>query len=135
MRFHHVGILVGDIKEHFDSHFIGELGINSMKGPVLDPNQQAFTAMITTGQGAGIELVSPTNSNSPLNAALQKGGGLHHVCYEVDDIRHAFDSLHSSGMIPVSAPTPATLFEGLKVAFLYSKMGGLVELVEAPSDE
>jgi methylmalonyl-CoA/ethylmalonyl-CoA epimerase len=136
MKFHHVGILVSDIESHFNEHFVNELGINSLKGPVLDPHQKAFTAMITTGPGAGIELISPSEPESPIKPALEKGGGLHHVCYEVDDINLEFDSLRSSGMVPVSSPKPAILFEGLQVAFLYSKLGGLIELVEAhPSNQ
>lgn len=132
MRFHHVGILVNDIESHFDKHFVRELGIESLTGPVLDPNQQAFTAMISTGPGAGIELISPSEDDSPLKISLDKGGGLHHICYEVNDITESFSALRDTGMVPVSAPQPATLFEGLKVAFLYSRLGGLLELVESP---
>lgn len=131
MNFHHVGILVNDIIEYFEAHFVSELGISSLQGPVLDDNQKARTAMISTGPGAGIELVSPSEAGSPLSAALKAGGGLHHLCYEVDDIEAAFATLRERGLVPVSAPTPAVLFEGLRVAFLFSRTGGLIELVES----
>ena len=131
MRFHHVGILVADIEQHFKDHFVTELGMKSLDAPVLDPNQKAFTAMIRTGSGAGIELISPSGPESPISSALESGGGMHHICYEVDDIETTLESMRSAGMVPVSPPAPATLFGGRRVAFMYSKLGGLVELVES----
>ena len=135
MKFHHVGILVENIEQYFDDHFVKELGISTLDGPVLDTNQQAHTAMIRTGSGAGIELVSPSSPDSPIYAALQDGGGLHHICYEVQNIEDSLANMRASGMLPVSAPSPAALFGGLRVAFMYSKSGGLVELVEAPHED
>ena len=135
MRFHHVGILVANIEQHFKDHFTNELGITSIEGPVLDPNQKAFTAMIRTGLGAGIELISPSGIDSPISPALENGGGMHHICYEVDDIESTIEKMRSAGMAPVSPPTPATLFGGLRVAFMYSKLGGLIELVESDTSD
>jgi len=135
LKFHHVGILVESIEQYFDDHFANELGIYSLDGPVFDTNQQAHTAMIRTGSGAGIELVSPAIPESPIYAALQDGGGLHHICYEVQNIEDSLADMRAAGMLPVSAPSPAALFDGLRVAFMYSKHGGLVELVEAPRED
>jgi methylmalonyl-CoA/ethylmalonyl-CoA epimerase len=135
MRFHHVGILVANIEEHFKNHFAAELGMESLDGPVFDPSQKAFTAMIRTGPGAGIELISPNGPDSPIASAFKNGGGMHHICYEVDDIEATLEEMRSAGMVPVSPPTPATLFDGLRVAFMYSKLGGLVELVESKTTD
>lgn len=135
MRFHHVGILVANIEQHFKDHFATELGMKSLDGPVLDPNQKAFTAMIRTGSGAGIELISPNGTDSPIASALESGGGMHHICYEVDDIESTLEKMRSAGMLPVSPPTSAALFNGLRVAFMYSKLGGLVELVESKTPD
>jgi methylmalonyl-CoA/ethylmalonyl-CoA epimerase len=135
LRFHHVGIVVSDVERYFEEHFKEELGVITLEGPVVDANQGATTAMVRTGPGAGIELVAPIGSDSPVSAALESGGGFHHICYEVNDINEAFDSLRSKGLVPVSEPVPAVLFGGSKVAFMFSKHGGLIELVEARKED
>ena len=131
VKFHHVGIVVEDIHQYFTDHFAGELDAGQLIGPVFDPNQNSYTAMVHVESESGLELVSPAGDGSPVSGKLVEGGGLHHICYEVKSLETALANGRERGMIPVTQPKPAALFEGRQVAFMYSAHAGLIEFLEA----
>ncbi|NQW09754.1 MAG: methylmalonyl-CoA epimerase [Alphaproteobacteria bacterium] len=79
-----------------------------------------------------IELLHPLGENSPIAGFLDKNaaGGIHHVCYEVDDIRAARDALAAKGARVLGDGEPRTGAHGKPVLFLHPKdfCGTLVEL-------
>ena len=79
-----------------------------------------------------IELLEPLGDSSPIAAFLAKSpsGGMHHVCYEVDDIIAARDRLKAAGARVLGDGEPKTGAHGKPVLFLHPKdfMGTLVEL-------
>ena len=79
-----------------------------------------------------IELLQPIDAKSPIAKFLEKspGGGIHHVCYEVDDILAARDRLQASGATVLGDGTPRIGAHGKPVLFLSPKdfCGTLVEL-------
>jgi methylmalonyl-CoA/ethylmalonyl-CoA epimerase len=123
---HHTGIACRDIQVTRDQ-LVAALDVVSVDGPVVDPLQDATLCMLTTRDGARLELVS----GAPVDGVVARGGGPYHVCFEVDSIAEAVDELAGAGWRVVAPPTPAVLFDGAPVAFLLSPMG-LVELVELP---
>lgn len=82
-----------------------------------------------------IELMTPLGEASPIEKFLQKNpkGGLHHVCYEVDDIHHAVQTLTAQGLRVLGAPKPGA--HGTPVIFLHPSdgCGTLIELEQAKS--
>jgi len=82
-----------------------------------------------------IELLEPLGDNSPIAAFLDKNpsGGMHHVCYEVDDILAARDQLTASGARVLGDGNPKTGAHGKPVLFLHPKdfFGTLVELEQS----
>jgi methylmalonyl-CoA/ethylmalonyl-CoA epimerase len=82
-----------------------------------------------------IELLHPLGENSPIAAFLEKnpGGGMHHVCYEVDDIMAARDRLIEGGARVLGDGEPRTGAHGNPVLFLHPKdfCGTLVEIEAA----
>lgn len=82
-----------------------------------------------------IELMEPLGDSSPLRGFLEKSpaGGIHHICYEVDDIRAARDRLKSAGARVLGDGEPKTGAHGHPVLFLHPKdfTGTLIELEEA----
>lgn len=82
-----------------------------------------------------IELMEPLGDTSPLRGFLEKSpaGGIHHICYEVDDIRAARDRLKSAGARVLGDGEPRTGAHGHPVLFLHPKdfTGTLIELEEA----
>ncbi|MDX8532245.1 methylmalonyl-CoA epimerase [Mesorhizobium sp. VK25A] len=82
-----------------------------------------------------IELLEPLGETSPIAAFLEKNpsGGMHHLCYEVDDILAARDHLKSSGARVLGDGNPKIGAHGKPVLFLHPKdfFGTLVELEQA----
>ena len=82
-----------------------------------------------------IELLEPLGDNSPIAKFLEKNpsGGMHHVCYEVDDIYAARDRLKAAGATVTGTGEPRTGAHGKPVIFLHPKdfVGTLVELEQA----
>lgn len=82
-----------------------------------------------------IELLNPLGENSPIQAFLDKNGagGIHHVCYEVDDIIEARDKLKAEGARVLGDGEPKIGAHGKPVLFLHPKdfCGTLTELEQA----
>ena len=86
-------------------------------------------------ENARVELLEPLGQNSPIAAFLKRHpeGGMHHICYEVDDIRAARDRLVREGARLLGEVEPKTGAEGRPVIFLDPKdfAGTLIELEQA----
>jgi methylmalonyl-CoA/ethylmalonyl-CoA epimerase len=82
-----------------------------------------------------IELLQPLGADSPIAKFLERNpdGGIHHVCYEVSDIRLARDKLRAQGARVLGDGEPKTGAHGKPVLFLHPKdfCGTLVELEQA----
>ncbi|HEX3431742.1 MAG TPA: methylmalonyl-CoA epimerase [Rhizomicrobium sp.] len=82
-----------------------------------------------------IELLEPLGENSPIAKFLQKNpaGGIHHLCYEVDDIHAARDRMRAAGATITGSGEPKTGAHGKPVIFLHPKdfVGTLIELEQA----
>ncbi len=94
------------------------------------PSQKAAVAFLPVGESE-VELVKPTSDDSGLaKFVAEKGGGLHHLCFEVDHIDEMLEELKSKGVRLIDE-TARTL-PGRKMAFVHPKSTGgvLVELYE-----
>jgi methylmalonyl-CoA/ethylmalonyl-CoA epimerase len=129
-RLHHVGIVVSSLSEGLRRWALPGMEVDT---PVFhDPTQGVRVQFIRPGAEVQIELIEPAGEKSPVLRFLQQHGpGLHHLCYEVDDIQASCETLRQRGALITCAPVPAVAFEGRRIAFLYSQ-GSLIELVEAP---
>jgi methylmalonyl-CoA/ethylmalonyl-CoA epimerase len=129
--FHHVGYVVKSIAE-VSEEFSRSLGA-AWDGKIIhDPLQEAKVAFLFcgSGQGPSLELVEPAGDTSPLHRFLAKGGGLHHVCYEVDSLATQLQQSRSAGCLVVREPLPAVAFGGRKIAWVYTRQKLLVEYLE-----
>ena len=95
-----------------------------------DPNQRVKVCFLQVGDSL-IELVEPAAPDSRVGRFLQKGGGLHHLCYEVDDLDAQLAVLSSRGTVITSPPLPATAFANRRIAWVMTGQRLLIELLEA----
>jgi methylmalonyl-CoA/ethylmalonyl-CoA epimerase len=131
-RLNHVAIAVKDIaaaaKVYRDT-----LGAE-VSGAEPQPDHGVTTVFITL-PNTKIELLEPLGPESPINGFLEKNpsGGIHHVCYEVDDILAARDRLVAAGARVLGSGEPKIGAHGKPVLFLHPKdfCGTLVELEQA----
>lgn len=98
----------------------------------LDLPEHGVTTVFVTLSNTKVELLHPLGANSPISGFLAKNpsGGIHHVCYEVDDIQSACDHLVKSGARILGDGKPKIGAHGKPVVFLHPKdfCGTLVEL-------
>lgn len=131
-RLNHVAIAVPDL-EAASSLYRETLGAKVTEPQAL-PEHGVTVVFIDVGN-TKIELLEPLGEASPIAAFLAKNpsGGMHHVCYEVEDILAARDRLKSSGARVLGDGNPKTGAHGKPVLFLHPKdfQGTLVELEQA----
>ena len=131
-RLNHVAIAVPDLDAACAS-YRNALGA-SVSAPE-DLPEHAVTVVFVQLPNTKIELLFPLGGSSPIAAFLEKNpsGGMHHVCYEVDDIIAARDHLQAEGARVLGDGEPKTGAHGKPVLFLHPKdfAGTLVELEQA----
>jgi len=128
-RLNHVAIAVRDLAKAAEV-YRRTLGAN-VSEPVPQPEHSVTTVLITL-PNTKVELIAPLGDASPIAKFLERNpdGGIHHVCYEVEDIGAARDKLRSLGMRVLGDGKPKIGAHGKPVLFLHPKdfCGTLVEL-------
>ncbi len=128
-RLNHVAIAVPDL-EAAAAQYRNTLGAN-VGAPQHEPDH-GVTVVFITLPNTKIELLYPLGENSPIQGFLEKNpaGGIHHICYEVDDILAARDKLKAEGARVLGTGEPKIGAHGKPVLFLHPKdfNGCLVEL-------
>ena len=131
-RLNHVAIAVGDIAKA-SKVYRDTLGAE-VSAKVAQPDHGVSTVFITL-PNTKIELLEPMGADSPIAKFLDRNpdGGIHHVCYEVPDIRVARDKLKAEGARVLGDGEPKIGAHGKPVLFLHPKdfCGTLVELEQA----
>ncbi|WP_413683330.1 VOC family protein [Prochlorococcus sp. MIT 1011] len=123
MKLHHLGIATKNIKKSKEFVLSTHTAISEI-GPVWDPNLKANLLMIQIVEGLSIELVS----GPAVESILKKGISLYHYCYEVEDINDKINEFQKAGGLLIVKPTPAVLFDGRLVSFIFTPIG-LIELL------
>ena len=128
-RLNHVAIAVPDL-EAGAAQYRDVLGAKVL--PPQDEPDHGVTVVFIELPNTKIELLYPLGENSPIQNFLDKNpsGGIHHVCYEVDDIIAARDQLKEKGARVLGDGEPKIGAHGKPVLFLHPKdfNGTLVEL-------
>jgi len=128
-RLNHVAIAVPDL-EAASAQYRSVLGADV--GAPQDEPDHGVTVVFITLPNTKIELLYPLGDDSPINGFLAKNpaGGIHHICYEVDDILAARDKLKAEGSRVLGTGEPKIGAHGKPVLFLHPKdfNGCLVEL-------
>jgi methylmalonyl-CoA/ethylmalonyl-CoA epimerase len=131
LKLHHIGFVVASIAESAESLALS-LGAVWDKKTVFDPVQKVH---VTFFQGRNpldpwIELVEPDGPESPVTRFLERGGGLHHLCYEVKDLDAHLQFCQTVGTLVIRPPVPAVAFGGRRIAWAKAKKRLLVEFLE-----
>jgi methylmalonyl-CoA/ethylmalonyl-CoA epimerase len=128
---HHIGFVVSSIREEIEG-FTSSVQA-SWNGEIFDdPLQQVRVTFLQPASPAeaAIELVEPTVDHSPVSRFLQRGGGLHHLCYEVDNLEEALKLARTCGGLVVKQPLPAVAFQGRRIAWVVTRNRLVIEYLE-----
>jgi methylmalonyl-CoA/ethylmalonyl-CoA epimerase len=130
MQFHHIGIFVQDISAAnnyikktfpiiYESQVYEDFGIG------------VYVQFLSEASGIRYEIVAPLNEKNPVSGLLkQKKNLLNHVAYKVNEIDATINTMRISGNVLITPPQPAVAFNGSRVAFLYSPLGFIIELID-----
>lgn len=131
-RLNHVAIAVPDLQS------ASAVYANTLGAKVSDPQDEpdhGVTVVFVELPNTKIELLYPLGEGSPIAQFLERNaaGGIHHICYEVDDIISARDQLQKDGARVLGDGEPKIGAHGKPVLFLHPKdfCGTLVELEQA----
>lgn len=129
MKINHLGIATKGIDEAL-KFWQDALGLENVHTEVVE-DQKVRVAMLPIGESR-VELLEPTSDDSPISKFLEKrGGGIHHIAVEVEDIESSLARLKANGARLIDE-TPRIGAEGCLVAFVHpsSTNGVLLELVQ-----
>jgi methylmalonyl-CoA/ethylmalonyl-CoA epimerase len=131
-RLNHIAIVVPDL-DTAAAVYRDTLG--ARVSPLQDLPAHGVTVVFVELPNTKIELLQPLGNDSPVQGFLDKNpaGGMHHVCYEVDDIRAARDRLRAAGARVLGDGEPHLGAHDKPVLFLHPKdfCGTLIELEQA----
>lgn len=130
-RLNHVAIAVPDLAAASEQY---RQTLGASVGAPQDEPDHGVTVVFIDLPNTKIELLHPLGEGSPITAFLEKNpsGGIHHLCYEVGDIRAARDQLQAAGARVLGNGEPKIGAHGKPVLFLHPKdfNGCLIELEE-----
>ena len=128
-RLNHVAIVVRDLAAEA-ARYRDALGATVSAPPPLP--EHGVTVVFVELPNSKVELLAPLGAASPVAAFLERtGGGMHHICYEVDDLAAASERLRAAGARVLGEPRIGA--HGKPVLFLHPKdfAGTLVELEQS----
>ncbi len=130
LKLHHIGLVVQNINESL-GEIANFLSFESTSLPTIIGSQKVNICFLKTNN-VYIELIEPTEENSPITNFAKEGGGFHHLCFEVDDIQQEIVKMVKNGAHVVVAPVKG--FDDRLIAFLMLNLKKtnckLIELVE-----
>lgn len=133
MKINHLGIATKGIEEAL-KFWEDALGLKNVHTETVE-DQKVRVAMLAIGE-ARIELLEPTSEDSPISKFLEKrGGGIHHIAIDVENIEESLAKLKANGMRLIDE-SPRIGAEGCLVAFVHpsSANGVLLELTQKIKD-
>ncbi len=130
MKLHHIGIVVENIQKSL-GELTKYLDFESTTMPSLVGSQKVNICFLKTNN-VFLELIEPAEENSPISNFIKKGGGFHHLCFEVDDIHLELEKMKKNGARIVVDVVKG--FEERLIAFVMLDMKNtncnLIELAE-----
>jgi methylmalonyl-CoA/ethylmalonyl-CoA epimerase len=117
--FHHVGLAVRSISDSVGA-----------RAEVVHDEQQRVSVAFVDLNGVCVELIEPAAARSPVTLSLQQRQPLVHLCFEVADLAGAISAGRAAGFHTLARPVPAPAFGNRRIAWVYSRTYGLIELLE-----
>lgn len=134
-RVNHVALAVPNLDDAIETY---KTMLGATVSTKIEQKEHGVTIAFVNLPNTKIELVTPLGRNSPLVNFLQKNptGGIHHICYEVEDINRSQKYLLEKGARLVGNKEPRPGAHGNLVLFLHPKdfNGTLIELEEVPRE-
>lgn len=133
MKLHHIGIVVSKIQNSL-WEVTKYIQFDTIGLPTPVGSQKVNICFLKSG-GTLLELIEPVEQNSPIYEFAKAGGGIHHLCFEVDDINKELETMSKKGATILVRPVKG--FDERLIAFVNLNLEntncGLIELLESKS--
>lgn len=131
VKLHHIGFVLASIEESAAS-IATSLGATWNGNIILDPLQNVRVSFLQglDNNEALFELVEPHGPQSPVSQFMRKGGGLHHLCYEVENLESHLKFCRLVKTVVIRPPVPAIAFNGRRIAWALTAKRILLEFLE-----
>lgn len=130
MRAEHICIAVRSIA-NVGKRLCAILGYTPKTNPVTNVTEDVNVQFFGKPDSMDIKLIEPASKNSGLVEFLRaKGEGLHHVCFQCDDVEETLQAAIGNGARMTAPPAPGEAFDGETIAFLYVAGGLNIELID-----
>ncbi len=129
---HHIGFVVRSIDDVLKDWL--DLGF-SVRGSKTEEFEIGVECLLLQDSNSMyIELIQPLPGSAALSARINRGGGLDHICYSVNDLENAISFEIANGGVMVLPPLHSALHK-TRISFIYRRSGLLIELLDAPVPE
>lgn len=132
MRIDHIGYATKSIKKKL-KYFTNVLGYKILTSKIVEPAHGVSVQFFALRNNSYplLELVEPLNNRSKISNFLKKNGeGIHHIAYEVDNIKKKIEYLKKKNFIVLSEIVPGAGHNNTPTIWMYSYNGDLIELVQ-----
>jgi methylmalonyl-CoA/ethylmalonyl-CoA epimerase len=129
MIIDHICFAVKDIETAI-SRWTDAFEYEQMTEIVTNTRQQVKVVFLNREQSVTIKLIEPLPENESVMNFVKRGGGFHHLCFKCEDMQQQIKELNNRGLITLVAPQPGEAFENEEIAFLLTRFGVNIELIE-----
>ena len=131
-KLNHIAVVVPDLEAASDNY---ASRFNAQVSPIKDLPEQGVSTVFVQLADSTVELLHPLGEGSPIEKFLQKNklGGIHHMCYEVENLESAIESMTAQGVTVLGDGKPKIGAHGKPVIFMDPRdfTGVLIELEQA----
>jgi len=129
MVIDHVGIAVRSLERSIP-RWQAAFGYAQATDIVVNTRQRVRVVFLEREGSLPVKLIEPTGVDSPAHAFVQRGGGLHHLCFRAESVASEVARLAALGMRSITETQPGEAFEGESIAFVYAGDGLNIELID-----
>jgi methylmalonyl-CoA/ethylmalonyl-CoA epimerase len=129
MIIDHICFAVKDIETAI-TQWTAAFEYKQMTEIVTNTRQQVKVVFLNREQSVTIKLIEPLPENESVVNFVKRGGGFHHLCFKCDDLDQKIRELNNRGLITLVAPQPGEAYENEEIAFLLTRFGVNIELIE-----
>ena len=135
-KIHHVGVAVTSIEDTLDFH-TRILGMKQYSNIIDDKILKVRVVLLAIkdqpAESCLLELVEPLESPSPIDNILKQNNHLYHYCVEVQSLKDVLKTARENHAVIALRPTPSALFNGRRIAFIWTPAHYLIEFLEKNS--
>lgn len=129
MKIDHICFAVKNLKEGIE-HWNYVFGYKQMTHIIENSLQKVKVVFLKKDDSITVKLIEPLENNQSLLNFVNRGGGFHHICFKCNNMEHKIDDLTKKGLIMLVSPQPGEAFNNHNIAFLLSKYGLNIELID-----